>query len=223
MNFLNEQDTGDNIMKALQATCESDGAGFTVTLAAEKTSELSRQACNLAHARWSRGQRLVGTLQGNTPLPLALVKLNRTRRLWLGAREFLNMLDSPTDHQVNSETVLPHRAIPELAVLNAANALESLVILLDPPTFVVPVDLFGCLLVVIDFECGQQHPLDGFFGRRRIKLLDIDGPNTQRLQRRIAFRSAQLHWRKAHLQHTMARRSSLGSGQIQLTPDRHLL
>src|SRR3990172_5529257 len=197
MNFLNQQDTGDDIMKALQATCESDRAGLTVALAAEKTSELSRQACNLAHARWSRGQRLVGTLQGKHRLPLALVKRNRTRRLWLGARQFLNMLDSPSDHQVNSETVLPHRAIAELAVLNAANALESLVILLDAPTFAVPVDLFDGLLVVINFERGQQHPLDGFFGRRRIKLLDIDCPNTQGLQRRIAFRSAQLHRRKA--------------------------
>src|SRR3970282_1611876 len=102
MNFLNEQDTGDNIMKALQATCESDRAGFTVTLAAEKPAQLSRQACDLAHARWSRGQRLVGTLQRKHRLPLVLVKCNRTRRLWLGARQFFNMLDSPGHHQVNS-------------------------------------------------------------------------------------------------------------------------
>src|SRR6266545_6683491 len=145
-------------MKALQATCESDGAGFTVTLAAEKPAQLSRQACDLTHARGSRWQRQLETLQRKHRLPFVLVKCNRTRRLGLGACQFLNMLDSPSHHQVNSETVLPHRAIPELAVFNTANALESLVILLDPPTFVVPVDLFGCLLVVIDFERGQQHP-----------------------------------------------------------------
>src|SRR3989304_8478753 len=98
MNFLNEQDPGDNTKKALQATCESDGAGFTVTLAAEKTSQLSRQACDLAHARWSRGQRLVGTLQGKHRLPLALVKRNRTRRLWLGGRGVLHTLAFPPPH-----------------------------------------------------------------------------------------------------------------------------
>src|SRR5712691_7373498 len=152
MKFLNEQDSGDNIMKTLQATCEGDGAGLTVTLAAEKTSQLSRQACDLPHARWSRWQRQLGMLQGKHRLPLVLIKRNRTRRLGLGARQFFNMLDSPSHHQINSETVLPNRAIAELAVLNAANALESLVILLDPPTFVVPVDLFDCLLVIINFE-----------------------------------------------------------------------
>src|SRR4030067_3511319 len=103
MNFLNEQDTGDNIMKALQATCESDGAGFTVTLAAEKTSQLSRQACDLAHARWSRGQRLVGTLQDKHRLPLALVKRKRARGVWLGGRQFLHMPDSTRDHRATHE------------------------------------------------------------------------------------------------------------------------
>src|SRR5437899_1940141 len=128
MKFLNKQDSGDNIMKALQATCESDRAGLTVTLAAEKTSQLSGQACDLAHARWSRGQGLLGTLQGKHRLPLVLVEGDSTRRLWLGAREFLNMLDSPGHHQINGETVLPHRAIAELAVLDAANPLESSVV-----------------------------------------------------------------------------------------------
>ena len=98
MEILDKQDSGDNIMKALQATCESDGAGFTVTLAAEKTSQLSRQACDLAHARWSRGQRLVGTLQGKHSLPLVKFKSDRARRQGLGARELLDVLDSPGHH-----------------------------------------------------------------------------------------------------------------------------
>src|SRR2546428_9479930 len=152
MKFLNEQDSGNNIMKALQATCESDGAGFTVTLAAEKPAQLSRQACDLTHARGSRWQRQLGTLQRKHRLPLVLVKRNRSRCLGLGACQFLNMLDSPGHHQVNSETVLPHRAITELAVLDAANAFAGLVILLVHPTFVFHVDLFDRLLVLIDFE-----------------------------------------------------------------------
>ena len=119
------------------------GAGLTVTLAAEKTSQLSGQACDLAHAGWSRRQRLIGTLEGKHRLPLVLFKGNRYKAPAAGcARKFLDMLDSPRHHQINGEAVLPNRAIAELAVLNTANALERLVILLDAPAFVVPVDLF---------------------------------------------------------------------------------
>ena len=74
MKLFKDQETSGDVLQALQAASEGCGAGLAVTLAAEKASELSGQARDLAHAGWSRRQRLIGTLEGKQRLPLVLVQ-----------------------------------------------------------------------------------------------------------------------------------------------------
>ena len=165
----------------------------------------------------------MGTLEGQQRLPFVFFKSNATGRLWAGAREFLDVLDSPGHHQIDGQAIFPNCAISELTVLNAATTLERAMILLDAPALVVPIDLIESLLEAVDLERGQQHPLDGFFGRRWIDLGDVDGPKTQRTQRGIALGGMQLHPSKVYLQHTSAGRSPFASWKMEHTLARHRL
>src|SRR6266511_4056292 len=143
MLFEDQESSGD-VLEALQAASEGCRAGLAVALAAKKTSELSGEACDFAQVEWRGGQQLMGTFKGQQRLPLVLFKSNATRLQWTSAREFLDVFDSPSHHQVNG-------------------------------------------------------------------------------QRRIVFGRAQLHWRKANLQHTIAGRSARASRQMKHTLTRHRL
>src|SRR5882724_6634675 len=220
--FANQEADGD-VVQALQAASDRYGAGLAIAVAAEEPAKLSSEARDLMHAGCSGRQRLIRALKGKQRLPLVLLKSNGTRRLGCGARKLLDVLDSPCHHQVNGEAVLPNRAIAELAVLDAANALDRPVILFDAPASFVPVDLLQRLLQIIDLIGGQQHPLHGLFLRRRMDLGDIDGPNPERPERGLALGGTQLHWSKANLKHCMAWRSPLFSGNVHHSLTRHRL
>src|SRR6266508_4053176 len=222
MLFEDQESSGD-VLEALQAASEGCRAGLAVALAAKKTSELSGEACDFAQVEWRGGQKLMGTFKGQQRLPLVLFKSNATRLQWTSAREFLDVFDSPGHHQVNRQAIFPNCAIAELTVLDPTDTFERAMILLNAPALVVPVDFFNGLIEASHLEGGQQHPLNGFFGRRRIDFGDIDGPKTQHGQRRIVFGRAQLHWRKANLQHTIAGRSARASRQMKHTLTRHRL
>src|SRR6266542_3414889 len=221
MKLLANQEAGSDVVEALQAPSDRCGARLTVALSAEKTSQLSGQVRDLTHARWTRRQRPIGTFEGKQRLPLVLLKGNATRRLRFMARKLLDVLDPPRHHQINSEAVLPNRAVSELTALNTADALYRLVILLDAPAFLVPVDLFQRLLEVVHLNRGQQHPLHGIFFRRRIDLGDIHRPNRKCWERRLELWRTQRHLSKANLKHSIACRSPLFSGNVQHALARH--
>src|ERR671918_342687 len=163
MTLIKDQESSGDVLQALQAASERHGAGLTIAFAAKETSKFSSHPRHLMRARWSQRQWLIGTLESQQRLPLVLLKGNGTRRVGCGAREFLDMLNSPGHDQVNGEAVLPHRAICELTVLDTTNALNRPVILFDAPASFVPVDLFQRLLQIIDLNAAQQHPLHGVF------------------------------------------------------------
>src|SRR5215203_3995613 len=218
--LFEEQEGSGDVLQTLQASSESLRSRLAVALASEKATKLSSQASNFAQIGWNRRERLIGTLKRQQGLPLVLFKGNATRSQRLGAGQLLEVLDSPSDHQVNSEAILPHCAIAELAILNTTDTFERAMILLNAPTLVIPVNFFKCLLVVVYFKRGQQHPLDGLFG---INLSNVDGPSMNRSQRRVSLGRAQLNGRKAYFEHTTACCSILFSVHIKLMFSRHRL
>jgi hypothetical protein len=55
MKLLRDQESGCDIVKALQPTRQGRGAGLTVALATEEASKFSRQARDLTHVGGVKG------------------------------------------------------------------------------------------------------------------------------------------------------------------------
>ena len=150
---------GGDVVQALQAAPEGLGTGLAVGFAGEETAELGDQEDHLAERRRLRRRRLAG-VEDDQGLPLLGLEGDGTGQFGGGPPEPGEIVDAPGDDHVDGEAGFQTVGGFELAIFNAASALEDAVEDLDPPAPGIPLHALESVVQRGDRHGGQQHPVE---------------------------------------------------------------
>ena len=128
-----------DVIQTLQAAPEDLRAGLAVGFAAEETTELGDEQNHLLQRGWLCGWRFASG-EDDQGFPLLGLEDNRTRHFRGGPPEPGEMMDPPRHHHVDGQAGFQAVGGFELAIFNAAAALEDAVEDLDPPAPGIPLD-----------------------------------------------------------------------------------